>query len=453
MTLSWKNWIITAAAGLLVAMAVGMLAGSVAFAQENAAPVAADDATETPANTAVVIAVLANDTDADEGDELSVTNLGAPANGAAVLNEDGTVTYTPAEDFVGEDSFSYTANDGVADSNQTVVTVTVTEAAEEDEADEDTASGTRKGFVGALQGDLENGLTLVLKGTGEEVTLAVPEDFANIKTPGGPRASELGDGSEVVVLAERDADGNWTVKMVVVKPSKPPKPVNGVVTEVNEDGTFTITTPNGKSHTIRRGGDDDEPVEGEVLTLFPDEDLPEDGDEGDADPPTVRGLVKAAEVRARLKKHLDDANNDADGDEGGDENDPSAQGRARRAAALADLLANHDDRRVTTLDAAIERAGNDTAKAAIERAKTRAQDARANAEDAKQRARDRAAARGGNRPEGTGQGANGRPDDTGQGNTGRPEGTGQGASGRPEGTGQGNTGRPANAGRGNGNNN
>ena len=41
------------------------------------------------------------------------------------LNGDGSFEYTPAEGFVGTDSFSYVASDGQADSNLAVVTVTV----------------------------------------------------------------------------------------------------------------------------------------------------------------------------------------------------------------------------------------------------------------------------------------------------------------------------------------
>jgi hypothetical protein len=90
----------------------------------NAPPQAVDDAAVTTVDTPVVIAVLANDTDAD-GNPLTVTNLSQPPSGTAVLNPDGTVTYSPAVGFAGVDSFTYTANDGQVDSNVATVTVTV----------------------------------------------------------------------------------------------------------------------------------------------------------------------------------------------------------------------------------------------------------------------------------------------------------------------------------------
>ena len=94
----------------------------------NDAPAAADDPATTNEDTAVTIDVLANDTDVDVGDVLTVANLGTltpPGNGTVVLNPDQTVTYTPDTGFLGVDTFTYTANDGQADSNVATVTVTV----------------------------------------------------------------------------------------------------------------------------------------------------------------------------------------------------------------------------------------------------------------------------------------------------------------------------------------
>ena len=88
----------------------------------NAAPVAADDQTVTRQDTPVSIDVLANDTDPD-GDALTVANLSDPANGTVSINPDETVEYTPDPGFVGTDTFTYTANDGLTDSDPASVTV------------------------------------------------------------------------------------------------------------------------------------------------------------------------------------------------------------------------------------------------------------------------------------------------------------------------------------------
>jgi VCBS repeat-containing protein len=73
--------------------------------------------------------VLANDTDAD-GDNLTAVLVSGPSHGTLTLNADGSFNYTPDANFNGSDSFSYKANEGVADSN--VVTVSITVNAEND---------------------------------------------------------------------------------------------------------------------------------------------------------------------------------------------------------------------------------------------------------------------------------------------------------------------------------
>ena len=55
--------------------------------------------------------MLPNDTDLD-GDTLSVSAVTAPAHGTAAVNADGTITYTPAANYNGADSFTYTIGDG-----------------------------------------------------------------------------------------------------------------------------------------------------------------------------------------------------------------------------------------------------------------------------------------------------------------------------------------------------
>ena len=74
-------------------------------------PIAVDDASTTEEDTAVVVEVLTNDSDAD-GDDLTVLSATDPDNGSVTVNADGTVTYTPDEHFNGVDTFTYTISDG-----------------------------------------------------------------------------------------------------------------------------------------------------------------------------------------------------------------------------------------------------------------------------------------------------------------------------------------------------
>ncbi len=81
---------------------------TVTVAVSNTAPVAVNDINNTIVNTAVSGNVLTNDYDVD-GDILGViTSLySIPSNGTVTMESDGSYTYTPNQDFEGEDFFMY----------------------------------------------------------------------------------------------------------------------------------------------------------------------------------------------------------------------------------------------------------------------------------------------------------------------------------------------------------
>ncbi|WP_404969789.1 tandem-95 repeat protein [Vibrio campbellii] len=89
----------------------------------NDAPVANDDSAVTDEDTPVTIDVLTNDTDVD-GDTLTIVNASVPADQGAVEIVDGKLVFTPAENFNGEATISYTVSDGaLEDSAEVSVTV------------------------------------------------------------------------------------------------------------------------------------------------------------------------------------------------------------------------------------------------------------------------------------------------------------------------------------------
>lgn len=89
-------------------------------------PFAKDDTFNVPKNSAAqTLAVLANDLTPISGQTLTITAVTQGSHGTvSVASGGGSVTYTPAADFVGDDTFTYTISAGSA-TDQATVTVHV----------------------------------------------------------------------------------------------------------------------------------------------------------------------------------------------------------------------------------------------------------------------------------------------------------------------------------------
>ncbi len=87
----------------------------------NDAPVAVDDAISSLPNDGI-IDVLGNDTDVD-GDTLTVTAASDPARGTVVVNDNGTLTYTPNPGATGTDTITYTISDGHEGTDEGSITI------------------------------------------------------------------------------------------------------------------------------------------------------------------------------------------------------------------------------------------------------------------------------------------------------------------------------------------
>ena len=155
-------------------------------------------------------------TDAD-GDTLSVASVTDGTNGSVAINGDGTVTYTPAADFHGTDSFSYTASDGRGGTD--VATVNVIVAPVTDISIVATDAAKAEGDVGILAQIASTLVTFemgfeILPGTArpdlpEELLPGVPQNYATVmpfRGIGEGIASLLAEAGANVVCAARSAD-------------------------------------------------------------------------------------------------------------------------------------------------------------------------------------------------------------------------------------------------------
>lgn len=93
----------------------------------NSPPVAADDGYATSQNVSLSVAapgLLTNDWDAN-GDPLTAVLDADVSTGTLTLDASGSFTYVPVAGFVGSDSFTYVASDGIEHSDVATVTITV----------------------------------------------------------------------------------------------------------------------------------------------------------------------------------------------------------------------------------------------------------------------------------------------------------------------------------------
>ncbi len=171
----------------------------------NDAPSPTDDAVETDEDDPVVVAVLDNDSDVDEGTDLVITAVSEPENGTATLNDDGTVTYAPKADYFGVDTFTYTVDDGdgpvgtpngrvlrVEASATATVTVTVRPV-------NDAPVFTSEPDTTAVEGQPYSYTVVVEDVEGDPITFG---------TPGAPWLSltDHGDGTATLAGTPTDAD-------------------------------------------------------------------------------------------------------------------------------------------------------------------------------------------------------------------------------------------------------
>jgi hypothetical protein len=88
----------------------------------NDAPVANNSSATTNEDQVLIGSVTATDVD---GDVLTYIKVSDPTNGTVVVNANGTFIYTPNANYNGPDSFTFRANDGIANSNVATVSITV----------------------------------------------------------------------------------------------------------------------------------------------------------------------------------------------------------------------------------------------------------------------------------------------------------------------------------------
>jgi VCBS repeat-containing protein len=146
---------------------------------------------ETLEDTSLIISqdtLLANDSDIDSS-TLSITGVGNATNGSVALNDDGTITFTPDDNFSGNATFTYTVDDNQGGTDSATVALSIKPDADEPEITVTAASG-------------DEDTTIALDINAALVDTDGSEELGQITIQGVPDDAALSAG-------QQNNDGSW----------------------------------------------------------------------------------------------------------------------------------------------------------------------------------------------------------------------------------------------------
>jgi DNA/RNA endonuclease G (NUC1) len=202
----------------------------------NDSPTAADDSATTDEDTSVTINVLANDSDV-ENDSLTISAVTQGAHGS-VVNNGVDVTYSPAANYHGSDSFTYTANDGHGGTAVATVNVTINAVNDNPVAVNDSASTNEDNSVTidvvANDTDVDgDSLSLTSVGVASHGSVSIVSGKASYS----PAANYNGSDSFGYVVSDgHGGQANGSVNVTI-------NPVNDAPTANNQSANTASNTP------------------------------------------------------------------------------------------------------------------------------------------------------------------------------------------------------------------
>ncbi|MCV6592155.1 MAG: tandem-95 repeat protein [Silicimonas sp.] len=250
---------------------------------DNTAPLAEDQEITLDEDMSFSGQLVASDA---EGDTLSFALAAGPANGSVTIAADGSYSYTPAAEFNGADSFTFTVDDGIGGTATGTVSITVAAVNDGPAAladavtlDEDNALLVAGAALLTNDSDVDGDTLTVTAVTSSDI--AVSLSGGDVLVDPGSQFQSLAAGETASVLASYTVeDGNGGSAMADIAIT---------VTGVN-DGPVFDAAPSGLDLTDE---DDGQPLTGSADLTFTDIDLNDTGHTA-----TVTGVTRAGAVAA-----------------------------------------------------------------------------------------------------------------------------------------------------------
>ena len=280
----------------------------------NDPPLARADRATTKEDESVTIDVLANDSDADNGDTMTISRVIAPLHGSVVIRPDQQLIYIPEAHFNGTEHFDYTIRDGSGRTADARVTVEVTPVNDPPRFISPTPQGTLRAPGNAL-------LTFTL------TALDPDGDRLTFSSRDLPVGSVLNSQSGLFSWTPSNSDaGEYNLTLAVTdgrEGDRQPLTIEVIIVDGDEDGLIDSWEVRQGLDPTRRDSDGDTIADGEEVGAL---DLPvnTDGDhlidalDPDSDGDGVPDSVEAGD------QALDTPAVDSDGDGLPDYRDPDS---------------------------------------------------------------------------------------------------------------------------------
>ena len=226
----------------------------------NDPPVAVSDTATVEEDTSLTIDVISNDTDIDE-DPLTLSFVNPNGSGTAAVNADGvSIDYTPAANFNGTETITYTVSDGELSDTTGTLTITVTPVNDAPVAVSDTATVLEDSALTNIDivsndTDVEGDtLTLTAATPDGSGTAAVNSDGLSVDYT--PAANFNGTETITYTLSDGTDTSTGTLTITVTAVNDAPVAVSDTAI-VDEDTSLTVDVIS-----------NDTDVEGDTLTLI-----------------------------------------------------------------------------------------------------------------------------------------------------------------------------------------